>query len=318
MNPLEELNDFNKRLAKFLLQEADIEEIVRSQKDRVGVTFLENYQHECLNIIDMLKSTIDNINLMIDFMDEHVEEIDVHIHNVKTARYEFQENKDYLADVAGFGYDWYEEIMRDARYKNLHRKVEWVANPASGTIPRQRSKLNKYMDVKLDFGFKIPHVSRLENIPNCLYYLDSAEDSGIYICIGEEVYIKVPFPNVDSHSSPEGTSRCSHVTRDECDKHTGAAGPKKGLLSKAANLPTLGCKKVHLGDKLVKLGSQTRCHINPRFGNHKELKTDMEKTPESDIKTMLTYALSDLLLADMWYQKHDKNGVIIKDIDKIE
>ena len=86
-------------------------------------------------------------------------------------------------------------------------------------------------------------------------------------------------------------------------------------LASKYNSTVRDCNFAHKGDKYIKLGTSFRSPHKPRFGNHNFLNDDMDSIPDDDIKTILMYALSDVLLSSMWFQKQkdddDHNSNII-------
>jgi hypothetical protein len=141
----------------------------------------------------------------------------------------------------------------------------------------------------------LPVINSLQELRPALAW--DATRSGIYICISDGFYVKVPFPDL-----AESLSAGARVRTIAC-KH------KSKVHSRACNF-------AHAGDQLMRVGITARCPKNPRLGAHATLQHDLRNTTENDLRTVLTYALSDVLLATMWHQHTTTQfPLVIENID---
>jgi hypothetical protein len=170
---------------------------------------------------------------------------------------------------------------------------------------------------QLGFDWKVPIINKLNEMPTSLYWYkgDVNNPEGIYTCLTKGFYIQVPFPNViDStqNFNRTGSVKCKYNNINECLE-------SRSNLASRYNSPIRECTFAHKGDRYVKLGTTFRSPNKPRFGNHHFLKNDMDNIPDDDIKTILMYALSDMLLSSMWFQRQkteDSNkSIIMTNID---
>lgn len=161
--------------------------------------------------------------------------------------------------------------------------------------------------------FKIPIITSLNEMPSSLYWYngDQTNPEGIYICLSRGFYVQVPFPNVVDGTKDFSRTRsikCKYNTEDECCKI------RKDLASKY-NSDIRECNFAHKGDQYIKIGTSFRCPNMPRFGNHIWLNNDLNDLPDYDVKMLLMYSLSDILLTSMWFQKQKNNGMVLTNID---
>lgn len=187
--------------------------------------------------------------------------------------------------------------------------VNTNANPDAipNAIPKKEvMNLSSIEDVDLQSNvLQLPVVKNIQDIQPAFYWYegDRYYKKGIYICLCNNFYIKVPFPNVLSGNSKEyklNSVRCKYMTAQDCQ-----ANKKK--ISEIHNSDIRECYYVHKKQKFNKVGSIFRCNIES-LGNHSTLDQDLEKVTNFDIKHLLMYSLSDDLLAALWYQNKFKDG----------
>lgn len=167
----------------------------------------------------------------------------------------------------------------------------------------------------IGFDWKVPIINNLSDMPPSLYWYagDSNNPQGVYTCLTNGFYIQVPFPNIIDSSQDSNKSRsvkCKNSTRVEClEERSNLANQYKSGIRE--------CNFAHIGDNYTKIGTLFRCPNKPRFGNHNYLKDDICLIKDMDIKTILMYALSDILISSMWFQKNnvDKKINIMTNID---
>ena len=161
---------------------------------------------------------------------------------------------------------------------------------------------------------RVPVVSRLDMIPSCMHWYngDKHVPKGLYLSPYPNMYIRVPFMNVIDGTKDFnriGSVKCKNGSKETCRTH------RKHLAEKF-NSQFRECTYAHVGDKYRKIGMNYRSPGMPSFGNFRSLLTDTEKISYKDIKIMMMYALSDLLLCSMWCSANKiKNPVVFHDIE---
>lgn len=179
--------------------------------------------------------------------------------------------------------------------------------------PVYYKKLTDIYKKPLGCEWRAPIVSKINDIPPALYWFrgDAENSEGVYIKLSEGFCLQVPFPNViDSTQNTDrtGSIKCKYKNITDCFE-------VRNNLSKKYNTNVRECNFAHSGDRYNKMGTNFRSPSIPRFGNHNHLKQDLVDTPVDDIKTVLMYALSDILLSSVWFQQQNLNDVILTDID---
>lgn len=179
-----------------------------------------------------------------------------------------------------------------------------VTNPS---ILERKNITKEYVTKKIydvDLGdniLRLPIIEDIKSMPPSLWWYngDKFHKKGIYTSLCDGFYVKVPFPNLVSGSESKiKTIRCKHRTFDDCKLN-------RRLSFKGDE--TKKCNFVHHGEKFIKLGFWARCELE-RFGNHETLNQDLDIITNFDIKHILMYSLSDILLSLLWYQNKFKNS----------
>jgi hypothetical protein len=165
----------------------------------------------------------------------------------------------------------------------------------------------------LGFNCKIPIINKLNEMPSALYWYggDQKNPKGIYTCLSRKFYVQVPFPNVIDGTKDFNRScsiKCKYNTVEECLK-------VRDDLANKYNSDVRDCNFAHFGDKYIKIGTTFRCPNIPRFGNHHFLKDDLKNLPDYDIKMLLMYSLSDILLGSLWFQNQKDTSMVLTNID---
>jgi hypothetical protein len=196
---------------------------------------------------------------------------------------EMEENKDQIVD----------DVCNTINKKT--NKKDYVHTPILyKTISNIYGK-----DIGVDWN--VPIINKINEMPSALYWYngDATNPKGIYICLTRGFYVQVPLPNVIDTTQDfnrTGSVKCKYNSTSECLK-------VRQDLSQRYNSHIRECNFAHKGDKYIKIGTTFRCPHNPRFGNHNYLKEDISNAPDTDIKTILMYSLSDILLSSIWFQK---------------
>ena len=214
-------------------------------------------------------------------------------------------NDDFTSTVLTFrnkykNATWGDICEEEEKKENLFNKatqfVNCVNKYKTSLIPYKN--INSIKGVELGFDYKIPIINKLNEIPPCLYWYngDKKNEKGVYICLTNGNYIKMPFVNVIDISINEEkvkTIKCKYNTLENCKKNT-----------------NINCRFAHVGEKYMRLGTAQRCLALQRFGKHNTLKNDLDKVSDQEIQMLLINSLSDLLLSSIWYQKHNKKKCI--------
>jgi hypothetical protein len=208
---------------------------------------------------------------------------------------------------------WYDVTIKEEKANNIYNKVDSFINREYKYNPINYKKISNIDNVNLDFDLKIPIVNRLEEIPPSMYWFngDSTHKKGIYTSISKKICIQIPLPNVVDGTKDFNRScsiKCKNNTIEECYKI-------RKDLSSMYNSEIRNCNYAHNGEKYSKIGTTFRCPNTPRFGNHTYLNDDLNNTSENDIKILLMYSLSDILLSSMWFQKKKKKKLILNNIN---
>ena len=271
-----------------------LREMNEKLKDILELT--NKYAHECLTKANDIRTIID--------IDQKYEGDPMQMFKAKNMMY------------AGMSWGDIDEIeeTREKIVSDVNNVVQqnYIIQDYTQT-PIIYKTLSNIYGKNLGFNWKVPIINKLSDMPSALYWYagDLTNPAGIYICVTKGFYIQVPFPNViDStqNFNRTGSVKCKYNNIKEC------CDARTNLASKY-NSTVRDCNFAHKGDKYIKLGTSFRSPHKPRFGNHNFLNDDMDSIPDDDIKTILMYALSDVLLSSMWFQKQkdddDHNSNII-------
>jgi hypothetical protein len=159
----------------------------------------------------------------------------------------------------------------------------------------------------------VPVIKHLKSMTPMFYWYhgDKVYKKGIYICLSEGVYIKVPFPSTvvkDDDNYKINSVPCKYETKDLCTAH-------KKKISEIYNSEIRTCNFVHKNEKFSKLSAVYKCS-KESLGNHETIIEDLNSTNINDIKRILMYALSDTLLSTIWFQnKSNKKEVVLQNIE---
>jgi hypothetical protein len=171
--------------------------------------------------------------------------------------------------------------------------------------------LNSLYDVSIPTT-KFTSIESIDKIPQCFYFLkgDSNRKAGVYMCISPNTYIRVPFPDTKYCTDPNTKTnciRCKHITKENCNEIRKNYIKRGGVVN--------ACTFVHKNEKYSKIVNNYRCQDNPSFGNFKTLAEDMKNIRLKDIKTIMMYAMSDLLLVYMWFMSVPHDTLVFDNID---
>jgi hypothetical protein len=165
---------------------------------------------------------------------------------------------------------------------------------------------SRVMINEIGHNINIHTVANLADIPPALFY--HPETDGIYIRLPNNNLFKIPFPEiVDSRkdNSRNQSIRCKYKNKPECDA-------QRVKMATIYNSTVRVCNFAHKGDKIVKIGHQSRCPSAPSYGNLESLSTDIKTITDGDVKSMLLYGLNDIFMASLWLDHAQiKNKVVI-------
>lgn len=150
---------------------------------------------------------------------------------------------------------------------------------------------------------KIRQVSDLHTMQPALAYFagDKKYPEGIYTCIDRDVFVRIPFPQVIDSQKEQNkykTVRCKYKTKRACDE-------QKNKMASYHSSSLRSCNFAHRGDRIIKLGFQSRCPSMPNFGDPETFLRDANSADISldDIKSLLFYGLNDFALAVLTIQQ---------------
>ena len=197
------------------------------------------------------------------------------------------------------------EDRRDAILAQSEHIESKLLEPEPLTIYKTLDNLN---GVELPKEIKIQIVPKLNDLASAFawYPGDQVHAAGIYIRL-ENLFIKVPFPDVIDSSQNFArikTIKCKYESEAQCLEN------RKFLANKYSS-EMRDCLFAHHGDLYTKVGTNFRCPVNPRFGNHKHFKSDVAAIKANDIKPLMMYALSDLASCFIWNNFHHSTDRVV-------
>jgi hypothetical protein len=254
----------------------------------------------------------DKLSMILNLTDKYATEC---LNKATEIRKDIELNGKYASDPSHMFFAHQEKYkgMSWADMSEKEDKTENILNQVKEIVQKPPEKQNyvhnlityktidSVYDVNIGFPYKIPIINKLSDIPPSFYWFngDDKHQEGIYTSLSNGFYIKVPFPNIiDATNSYDrtGSIKCKYNTYNDCLKI-------RTDLSNKYNTDTRECNFAHKNDKYVKIGTTFRCPSMPHFGAHTSLSRDLGTIPTGDIKTMLMYSLSDMLISSLWFQK---------------
>lgn len=201
------------------------------------------------------------------------------------------------------------EENREECIQNIDHMIENMHNPPS---TKHISTINGVNITSENLaGLSIPIAETLSDIEPSLYWFigDDHHPSGIYMNLCKH-YVQIPFPNTidgTQNTSRNSTIKCKYTTLNDCYANREA-------LANRFHSEVRACNFAHVGDQYVKIGTSCRCPGAPGLGSHATLNEDMQKANFDDIKMLLMYSTSDILLSSIWLQNHVKIPKIISNL----
>ena len=118
------------------------------------------------------------------------------------------------------------------------------------------------------------------------------------MCLPNNNIVHIPFPDILDNSKDydrKNSVRCKYSDKNECTI-------QRNKMAKLHNSTVRNCNFSHNGEKVIKIGTPSRCPSVPNFGNPKTISKDIDYVNISDIKNMLLYGLNDIIIASIWLQ----------------
>jgi hypothetical protein len=196
------------------------------------------------------------------------------------------------------------------RRENIIASVEAIEKTLSEPPEKvPRKKIDTLDNIRLPKEISLKMVSHLDDLPSALgwYAGDKTHREGIYIRFPENMFVRIPFPNLidgTQNYTRNKTIKCKFENKDQCFEN-------REFLAEKYSANVRECLFAHKGDVYTKVGTNFRCPSNPRFGSHAHLKNDIESLKADDIKPVLMYALSDVLNCFLWSDFHHADDRIV-------
>jgi hypothetical protein len=186
-------------------------------------------------------------------------------------------------------------------------KIEKTLSEPYEKVPRKN--IDTLDNIKLPKEISLKMVASLDDLPSALrwYSGDKKHREGIYIRFPENMFVRIPFPDVIDGTQNyirNKTLKCKFETENQCFEN-------RKFLAERYGTKVRECLYAHKGEVYTKVGTTSRCPSNPRFGSHKHLKNDIESLKADDIKPVLMYALSDVLNCFLWSDFHHSDDRIV-------
>lgn len=180
-------------------------------------------------------------------------------------------------------------------------------------VKRKIKEIDEIYSIKTP-KISVPIATRLNNIGSCIFWYngDSTNPKGLYMSPCPKLYVKIPFMNVVDGTKDYnrvGSIKCKHGTKKLCNNN-------KRYISEKFNASIRECTYAHIGDRYKKIGMNYRSPGMPAFGRTDTLVSDAKTISYKDIKIIIMYAVSDILLCHMWAAANNiKTEVVFSDVD---
>lgn len=158
---------------------------------------------------------------------------------------------------------------------------------------KSTSSIERIFIKEMNTHFNVPVVKSLDNIPQMFYYFagNANNSAGLYCCLVNNIYIRVPFPEVIDSTRDYNkirSIRCKYKTKTCCDE-------QRSRMAKFHASEVRQCNFAHHGEPLVKIGYPSRCSLIPSFGNPETFINDYKIVDKKSLETIMMYGLSDLI-----------------------
>lgn len=192
-------------------------------------------------------------------------------------------------------------------------KKEKITLPAALSRTQERTPQSKpsapspSLRIKSLYGVLVPPttfpISPCSRIPESIHLAGENEKYYPFIRVGN-IIVQVPFPDVIDASVDRARNmsiKCRYGSRDKCVR----SRPYR-----------TECNYAHTGERYTKVRFSCQSPNMPWFGQHHSLFSDMNKLTIEDIKIILFYATSDLLLVKIWSDMHLPKPITVFGCDK--
>lgn len=251
-----------------------------------------------IKLLSILKTHTKSIKSIIDDCDEFVDEIEKELSFP-------QPEEDFVYNTTNGMLSYKEKDHIISSKKNTKEQTQPI-------IHKQRMPFQV-----INYQMEMPVVNNLKDIPMMFAYYNNTNDKqnqpGVYCCIYDGVYVRVPFPEIvdtTRNYSRVGSIRCKYETQDLCKE-------QRMKMAKYHDSDLRSCNFAHKGDKLVKMGYASRCPLVPRFGDPATITNDIKHVTKNDIRSLLLYSINDAALASIWYSYHGEKNEIITNLDYV-
>lgn len=174
-------------------------------------------------------------------------------------------------------------------------------------IENRKKSDNTYVPInfnipELSYTIKLNKVKSLKDIPSMFYYYegDKKNPPGVY-CSFRDTYMKIPFPEIIDSTKDQSrvrSIRCKYNTKEMCEQ-----------MSQKYNYKNKMCYYAHTGEKITKIGYNSRCSI-ANFGNPSDFERNIKYVGLNDVKSLLLYGLNDVFISALCidYNKYSGGG----------
>jgi hypothetical protein len=214
-----------------------------------------------------------------------------------------------------------QQVCDDTQFNFVYKqkgKLMWGRVEELEVQPEHKEESHK--QVTAVCGVRIPSIqlpvaAALDSIPQAMYWYggNRRHEAGVYMRVAPNLVVKVPFPNTfDSAGelSRIGSIRCKYSDLVTCANMRQAIADKYRSTARK-------CTFAHTGMRYRKVGMNHRAQGMPWFGNHETFCNDVGSVALEDVKTILMYSMSDLLLCRVWGE-HNEVSAVYTDVDVVQ
>ena len=187
-------------------------------------------------------------------------------------------------------------------------------NEEINNVVKMAAEKRKIVTLTKVNGIPIPRTKFVvgDSVSNCIVWKPSNKsiDKGLFLNITDTVSIKIPFPNIYDPSNQKfktKTIKCRNSSKNDCYLY------RKNIAIKN-NSEIRTCSYVHIGEKYLRQGTQSRCQLS-RFGNHETLDKDIKLISESEVKKVMLHCAADLLLIYLWTKYNNIKDRVFEDLE---
>lgn len=214
------------------------------------------------------------------------------------------------------GRDYIDKFLNEKTTNDNNNEVKEASlNTSSQKLIIKPTVHKKVFIKEVGYYMDMPVVDKFSEIPPMFYYYNNIKDKinepGVYCALLPGVIIKVPFPVIVDSTREYGRGRsikCKYAKRATCDEN-------RESMAKRYSSDVRKCNFAHEGENIVKIGYPSRCSTMPRFGNASTLTSDLNVVQVGDIKNILLYGLSDVMVSAIWFDHHKQRPGVYSRVD---